>query len=142
MQCAEWRISIIGSALSYSIARRSLFVQAQGAHERCGKIRLAARGLKKIESNEFTLRCQKNSQDSFEITDADQVPISCRELELRIPGRLWPAALALLPEGTSRDLARCIRDNRPSNDASKDAASRLEDVPGAQVQRGVHLRIA
>ena len=50
---------------------------------------LAARGLKKIEGKEFTLRLQKNSQDSIEITDESRVPITCRELELRIPGRVW-----------------------------------------------------
>ena len=64
---------------------------------------LAARGLKKIEGKEFTLRLQKNSQDSVEITDAGQVPINYRELELRVPGRLWQAALAFLPEDTSKD---------------------------------------
>jgi len=49
---------------------------------------LAARGLKKIEGKEFTLRLQKISQDSVGITDASQVPITCRELELRIPCRI------------------------------------------------------
>lgn len=103
---------------------------------------LAARGLKKIEGKEFTLRLQKNSQDSVEITDAGQVPITCRELELRIPGRIWQAVLALLPEDTSKVLASCIRYDTPSNDAIKEAASRCEQVPGAQIKRGVHLRVA
>jgi hypothetical protein len=103
---------------------------------------LAARGLKKIEGREFTLRLQKNSQDSVEITDESQVPITCRELELRIPGRDWQAVLPFLPEDTSKLLASCIRDDSPSNDAIKEAASRFEDVPGALVKRGVHLRVA
>jgi Siphovirus Gp157 len=103
---------------------------------------LAARGLKKIEGREFTLRVQKNSQDSVEITDASKVPIACRELELRVPGRVWQAVLALLPEDTSKALESCIRDDSPSNDAIKEAASRCEVVPGAQVKRGVHLRVA
>ena len=102
---------------------------------------LAARGLKKIEGKEFTLRFQKNSQDSVEITDADQVPINYRELELHIPGRVWQAVLALLPEETAKALARCIRDDRPSYDAIKDAAGRFEEVRGAQVKRGIHLRV-
>jgi hypothetical protein len=103
---------------------------------------LATRGLKKIEGREFTLRLQKNSQDSVEITDESQVPMNCRELELRVPGRIWEAVLALLPEGTSKLLASCIRDDTPSNDAIKEAASRCEEVPGAQIKRGVHLRVA
>jgi Siphovirus Gp157 len=102
---------------------------------------LAARGLKKIEGKEFTLRLQKNSQDSVEITDAGEVPITCRELELHIPGRVWQAVLALLPEDTSKALASCIRDDRPCNDAIKEAASRIEAIPGAQVKRGIHLRV-
>ncbi|MGA2278409.1 MAG: siphovirus Gp157 family protein [Terracidiphilus sp.] len=103
---------------------------------------LMSRGLKKIEGKEFTLRMQKNSQDSVEITDGGQVPITYRELELRIPGRLWQEILAFLPEDTSKVLANCVRDNRPNNDAIKEAASRLGEIPGAQVKRGVHLRIA
>jgi hypothetical protein len=103
---------------------------------------LMSRGLKKIEGKEFTLRMQKNSQDSVEITDAVQVPITCRELELRIPGRLWQLVVASLSEDTSKALANCIRDNRPSSDAIKEAASRFEEIPGAQLKRGVHLRVA
>jgi Siphovirus Gp157 len=103
---------------------------------------LAARGLKKIEGREFTLRLQKNSQDSVEITDASQVPIACRELELRIPGRVWQAVLACLPENTSKVLESCIRCDTPSNDAIKEAAGRFAAVPGAQVKRGIHLRVA
>jgi hypothetical protein len=103
---------------------------------------LAARGLKKIEGREFTLRFQKNSQDYVEITDAGQVPINYRELDLHVPGRIWQAVLAFLPENTSKDLASCIRDDKPNNDAIKEAASRFEEVPGAQVKRGIHLRVA
>jgi hypothetical protein len=103
---------------------------------------LAARGLKKIEGKEFTLRLQKNSQDSVEITNAAQVPITFRDLELHIPGRLWQAILAVLPEDTSKQLETYIREDKPSNDAIKEAVSRFEEVPGAQVKRGIHLRIA
>ena len=39
-------------------------------------------------------------------------------------------------------LATCIRDDKPSNDAIKEAATRFEEVAGAQVKRGIHLRIA
>ena len=102
---------------------------------------LAARGLKKIEGQEFTLRLQKNSQDSVEITDAGQVPINYRELELRIPGPIWQAILASLPEETATALASCIRDDKPSGDAIKEAASRNVEVPGAEVKRGIHLRL-
>jgi hypothetical protein len=103
---------------------------------------LAARGLKKIEGSEFTLRQQKNSQDSVEMTDTGQVPMDYRELDLRVPGRLWQAAILFLPEETAAALASCIRDDKPSSDAIKEAISRLEEVPGAKVKRGIHLRVA
>ena len=103
---------------------------------------LTVRGLKKIEGKEFTLRLQKNSQDSVEITNAGQVPITYRELELRIPGHIWQAVLPLLPEDTSKVLASCIRSDKPCSDAIKEAVSRYEEVSGAQVKRGVHLRVA
>jgi hypothetical protein len=103
---------------------------------------LAARGLKKIEGREFTLRQQKNSQDSVHITDGSQLPMFCRELDLRIPGRVWEEVLAFLPEETSNALKICVRDERPSNEAIKLAANRSEDVPGAQIKRGIHLRVA
>ena len=103
---------------------------------------LAARGLKKIEGKEFTLRLQKNSQDSVEITDASQVPITCRELNLRVPGSVWHAVLAYLPEDASKSLEGCVHDDRPSNDAIREAAARCEEVPGTLIKRGIHLRVA
>jgi hypothetical protein len=55
---------------------------------------------------------------------------------------MWQAVLEFLPEDTSKALASCIRDDKPSNDAIKDAVSRFEEVPGAHVKRGIHLRVA
>lgn len=103
---------------------------------------LAARGLKKIEGREFTLRSQKNSQDSVLITDMGQLPMLFRELELRVSGSLWEEVLAAVPEETAHALKMSVRDERPSNEAIKFAASRSEQIPGAEVKRGVHLRVA
>jgi len=123
--------------------KRARTVEAKGVNTKNMVLYfLMSHGLKKIEGKEFTLRMQKNSQDSVEITDAAQVPITCRELEVPIPGRLWQSIVASLPEDTSKALANCVRDDRPSNDAIKEASSRLEKIPGAQVKRGVHLRVA
>jgi hypothetical protein len=103
---------------------------------------LAVRGLKKIEGKEFTLRLQKNSQDSVEITDAGLVPMPFRELELSVPSRAWKDVLDLLPEDTSKALVAYVRGDKPCGNAIKDAASRFEEVPGAVVKRGIHLRVA
>src|SRR5208282_5947988 len=91
---------------------------------------LAARGLKKIEGKEFTLRLQKNSQDSVEITDAGRVPMDYRELELRIPGCVWQETLDLLPAQTCDSLKNCVRNDSPSIDSIRAADGRREQVPG------------
>ena len=49
---------------------------------------LLSRDLKKIEGREFTLRAQRNSQDSVRITDEAAVPKSLCRIEARIPGEL------------------------------------------------------
>lgn len=102
---------------------------------------LMSRGLKKIEGKEFTLRMQKNSQDSVEIYDAGMVPVAFREIDLRVPGHIWLAVLEALPEEDSEALKRYVRDERPCNDAIKEATTRSEEIPGARIKRGVHLRV-
>ena len=103
---------------------------------------LASRGLKKIEGREFTLRAQKNSQDSVHVSDQSQLPMSCLELELRVPGCVWEEVLTTISGSMRNTLMGCVRDERPCNEAIKLAASRLEAVPGTEVKRGVHLRVA
>lgn len=103
---------------------------------------LMSRGLKKIEGKEFTLRMQKNGQDSVEIYDAGMIPATFREFDLRIPGHMWLAVLKALPEEDSEVLKTYVCDERPSNDAIKEAATRSEEIPGARIKRGVHLRVA
>ena len=47
---------------------------------------LLSRDLKKIEGREFTLRVQRNSQDSVRITDEAAVPMSYCRIDVRIDG--------------------------------------------------------
>jgi len=65
---------------------------------------LAARGLKKIEGKEFTLRTQKNSQHSVRITDEAALPKCYWSIEARIPGVIWEMVLSLLPEELTKNL--------------------------------------
>jgi hypothetical protein len=102
---------------------------------------LAARGLKKIEGKEFTLRMQKNSQDSVRITDQAAVPISYCRIDAQIDGVVWGTALSLLPDDLSKSLESSIQETRPNADAIKAAAMRNEQVPGAEVRCGSHLRV-
>ena len=48
---------------------------------------LMSRELKKIEGREFTLRIQKNSQDSVRFTDESQVPMHLRKVEAIFDGQ-------------------------------------------------------
>ena len=102
---------------------------------------LLSRDLKKIEGREFTLRAQKNSQDSVRIIDATVLPMCYRRVEAVIPGVVWEMVRSFLPAELVNLLEASISQARPDNDAIKSALSRNEVVPGAEVRRGLHLRI-
>ena len=103
---------------------------------------LLSRELKKVEGQEFTLRIQKNSQDSVKITDAGAVPVAYQKIEARLDGVLWETVLSLLPDELGKALEGSVCESKPDSEAIKAAAARHEDIPGAQVQRGCHLRVA
>jgi hypothetical protein len=103
---------------------------------------LLSRDLKKIEGYQFTFRAQKNSQDSVRITDEAAVPKSYCRIDARIDGVIWETVLSLLPDELTKALESSVQDARPNSDAIKAAAMRNEHVPGAEVRRGSHLRVA
>jgi hypothetical protein len=103
---------------------------------------LISREQRKIEGREFTLRVQKNSQDSVRILDEPALPMAYRKIEVRIGGVLWETILAYLPEELERALAACIQETTPDTEAIKAAVMRHEEVTGAEVRRGSHLRVA
>jgi hypothetical protein len=102
---------------------------------------LLSRDLKKIEGYQFTLRAQKNSQDSVRITDEAALPVTFRRIDARIGGVLWEAVLANLPDELGRMLERTVKESRPDTDSIKASFQREENVPGAELRRGWHLRI-
>ena len=74
---------------------------------------LMSRDLKAIEGREFTLRAQKNSQDSLRITDETALPVAFRKIDARIDGVLWETVLSLLPDELSKSLESSVQDTRP-----------------------------
>jgi hypothetical protein len=102
---------------------------------------LLSRDLKKIEGHQFTLRAQKNSQDSVRINDESVLPKSYCRIDARIDGVLWETVLALLPEELAKSLESSIQETKPDTDAIKAATLRQEQVPGSEVRRGWHLRV-
>jgi hypothetical protein len=103
---------------------------------------LLSRDLKKIEGYQFTLRAQKNSQDSVRITDEAAVPKSYCRIEARVTGVVWETVLSLLPDELAKALEASIQETKPDNEAIKAAVAENEVVSGAEVRRGTHLRIA
>jgi len=102
---------------------------------------LMSRELKSIDGREFTLRAQKNSQDSVRITNEAALPVSFRKIDVRIGGVLWETVLANLPEELGKMLESTVEESRPDSDSIKAAILHEEQVPGAELRRGWHLRI-
>lgn len=103
---------------------------------------LKSRDLKKIEGREFTLRIQKNSQDSVRLIDETLVPLRYRTIAARLDGALWERLIETVPDDFKRPLVASIQEAAPSNEAIKNAVQNQIAVPGAEVYRGDHLRIA
>jgi len=103
---------------------------------------LKSRDLKKIEGREFTLRIQKNSQDSVRFTDETQVPLQYRTVSARLDGLSWERVVENVPEELKRLLVASIQETAPSNEAIKNAVQNQITVPGVEVYRGDHLRVA
>jgi hypothetical protein len=103
---------------------------------------LMSRDLRKIEGPEFTLRVQKNSQDSVRITNEAAVPKCYCWIDARIDGVIWETALSLLPDELAKTLESSVQGIRPNADEIKAAAIRNEQVPGTEVRRGSHLRVS
>ena len=103
---------------------------------------LKSRGLRKIEGREFTLRIQKNSQDSVRFNDETQVPMRYRMVAARLDGALWERLIESVSEELRPSLMASIQDASPSNEAIKQAVQNQIAVPGAEVHRGEHLRVA
>jgi hypothetical protein len=103
---------------------------------------LMSRELKKIEGQQFTLCAQKNSQDSVRITDEAALPRCYCRIDVRITGVVWETVLSFLPEELAKTLESSVQETRPDTDAIKAAVMQNERVPGAEVRRGSHLRVA
>ena len=103
---------------------------------------LQTREVTKMEGKQFTLRCQKNSQDSVRISDPTLIPLHLKRVEARFDGALWAQIIAAVPNETRALLVAGVQDTSPVADAIKQAIARREEVAGASVTRGYHVRVA
>jgi hypothetical protein len=102
---------------------------------------LASHDLKKIESHEFTLKRNKNSQDSVEIRHPENIPDRLRRFAAKIDGPLWLDVIDALPRTLAEPLAASVKSSEPSNSAIKQHIANGGVVAGALVKHGYHLRI-
>ena len=65
-----------------------------------------------------------------------------RKVEAIFDGQLWEKVVAAVPCEMKKMLMASIREAAPSNEAIKQAVQSGIPVPGAEVYRGNHLRVA
>jgi hypothetical protein len=102
---------------------------------------LKSHDLKQVESDAFTLRCQKNSQDSVIVTDPESIPAPFRRFEVKVEGPVWLSVLQSLPEMLAKALEAAVKTSEPSNNAIKQHVANGGNLNGAEVKRLSHLRI-
>jgi Siphovirus Gp157 len=102
---------------------------------------LNSHDLRQVESDSFTLRRQKNSQDSVVISNAEAIPDELRKYELKLEGLVMLRIKETLPEDLKLDLMAAVKSTEPSNGAIKQYVANCGSVEGAVVKRLFHLRV-
>jgi hypothetical protein len=103
---------------------------------------LETRSLTKMEGSQFTLRRQKNSQDSVKIKNPDAIPMRLRRVAAKFDGVLWETIRAALPEDLQRLFDAGMEDSSPYNDGIKSEIAAGAEFEGVSVSRGYHVRVA
>ena len=103
---------------------------------------LETRSLTKMEGPQFTLRRQKNSQDSVKIKNPDVIPMRLRRVAAKFDGDLWETIRAALPEDLKRPFDAGMEDSSPYNDGIKREIAAGAEFEGVSVARGYHVRVA
>ena len=103
---------------------------------------LEGHDLKQIETDDFTFRRQRNSQDSVIVRDAQAVPPELNRYELKMDGSLYLEVVRALPDEMASSLRASVKFSEPSNTAIKQRFAIGKTVEGVEVKRLYHLRIA
>jgi Siphovirus Gp157 len=102
---------------------------------------LESHHLKQLETDDFTFRRQKNSQDSVIVRDAQAVPPELNRYELKVDGPLYLDVIRALPDEMASSLRKSVKFTEPSNAAIKQHFASGKMVEGVEVKRLYHLRI-
>jgi hypothetical protein len=103
---------------------------------------LEAHDLKQLETEDTTLRRQKNSQDSVLVTNPDAIPPDLKRYELKVAGDIWMKVFLALPEELAAALQATVSSAEPMNQAIKQCFASGRTIDGVVVRRLYHLRTA
>jgi hypothetical protein len=103
---------------------------------------LESHDLKQLETEDTTLRRQKNSQDSVLVTNPDAIPPDLKRYELKVAGDIWMKVFLALPEELAAALQAAISGAEPMNQAIKQCFASGRNIDGVVVKRLYHLRTA
>ena len=103
---------------------------------------LETHDLKQLETDDTTLRRQKNSQDSVIVRNAQGVPPELNRYELKVDGPLYLDVIRALPDEMASSLRASVKFTEPSNIAIKQHFASGKTVQGVEVRRLYHLRVA
>jgi hypothetical protein len=103
---------------------------------------LESHDLRQLETEDTTLRRQKNSQDSVIVTNPDAIPPDLKRYELKVAGDVWMKVFLALPEELAEALHAAVSSAEPINQAIKQCFAGGKTIDGVVVKRLYHLRTA
>ena len=103
---------------------------------------LESHDLKQIESDDFTFRRQRNSQDSVIIRNAQALPPELNRYELRLEGAFYLDVVQALPNDMASNLRASVKVTEPSNTAIKQQVANGRTIEGVEIKRLNHLRVS
>jgi hypothetical protein len=124
-----------------------LAARAKRAESKIGRTKqmvlyyLESHNLARLESNEMTLRRQKNSQDSVIVANHATIPPELQRYELKVDGDLWVKLFPVLPEDLAAALEATVKNSEPLHTAIKQYFAEGKTIEGVQVRRLCHLRV-
>jgi hypothetical protein len=124
-----------------------LAARAKRAESKIGRTKqmvlyyLESHNLARLESNETTLRRQKNSQDSVIVANDATIPPDLKRYELKVDGDLWVRLFPVLPQDLAAALEAAVKNSEPLHTAIKQYFAEGKTIEGVQVKRLCHLRV-
>ena len=92
---------------------------------------LESHDLKQLETEDTTLRRQKNSQDSVLVTNPDAIPPDLKRYELKVAGDIWVRVFLALPEELAAALQTAVSGAEPMNQTIKQCFASGRTIDGS-----------